>query len=136
MRPMLKLLMKSYLSVSVFALAFALLAGHVLADPNWRANGNSQAAASARDGGECVRENDWMRRNHMALLTHDRDLTVIDGIRDIDGSLSGCVECHANLDKQGHPVPVTDPGEFCAACHAFTGVSLNCFQCHASTPTE
>ena len=70
----------------LLALALFAVAGNVTADPNWRQNGNSEAADSARSGGECVRETDWMRRNHMALVQHDRDMTVIHGIRTVDGS--------------------------------------------------
>jgi hypothetical protein len=126
------------LRIGAFLLAAALfaVAGSLQADPNWRQNGNSNAAQSARSGGECVRETDWMRRNHMALMKHDRDATVIHGVRTIDGSLAECIACHANRDEQGHYVPVTASGEFCAGCHEFTGVALNCFQCHATVPSS
>ncbi len=120
----------------LLALALFALAGGVTADPNWRQNGSSEAADSARSGGECVRETDWMRRNHMALLRHDRDMTVIHGIRTIDGSLAECVACHANKEEKGGFVPVNSSHEFCAGCHAYTGVSLDCFQCHSTVPAE
>ena len=116
--------------------ALAALGGGVQADPNWRENGNSEAAQMALDGGQCVRDTGWMRRNHMALLKHDRDETVVHGVRTIDGSLSGCVACHANKDTQGGFVPVNNDDEFCAGCHQFAGVMLDCFQCHATVPTE
>ena len=114
----------------------ATVAGGVQADPNWRENGNSEAAQSARSGGQCVRDTDWMRRNHMALVKHDRDEVVIHGVRTVDGSLAGCVACHANRDTHGAFVPVTAADEFCAGCHEFTGVSLDCFQCHSTVPTD
>lgn len=120
----------------LLALVLFALAGSVMADPNWRQNGNSEAADSARSGGQCVRETDWMRRNHMALVEHDRDMTVIHGIRTIDGSLAECVACHANKDEKGSFVPVNSGHEFCAGCHGFAGVSLDCFQCHSTVPTE
>lgn len=90
----------------------------------------------ARSGGQCVRPTDEIRRSHMALLKHDRDLTVVDGIRTIDGSLSGCIACHANKDSHGAFIAVNAEDEFCAGCHEYTGVALNCFQCHATVPTE
>ncbi len=88
----------------------------------------------ANAGDACVRETEWMRRNHMELLQHDRDRTLRMGIRPVDGSLKGCVDCHANKDDQGHFIPVDAEGEFCAGCHAYTAVSLDCFECHATRP--
>ncbi|MEN8174474.1 MAG: sulfur reduction protein DsrJ [Pseudomonadota bacterium] len=113
-----------------------MVTGTVQADPEWRQNGTSEAAAMAREGGQCVRETNWMRRYHMELLDHDRDLTVIQGVRDVDGSISGCVSCHANKDTRGHAVAVNGDDQFCAGCHDFAGVTLDCFQCHATVPTE
>ena len=116
--------------------ALMALATTASADPNWRQNGNSQAAESAREGGQCVRDTQWMRRNHMDLIKHDRNITVHEGIRTLDGSLAGCVSCHANKDDQGKHVSVDSGDEFCAGCHHFTGVSFDCFTCHATVPTE
>jgi predicted CXXCH cytochrome family protein len=117
-------------------LVLAVFAAGAQADPNWRENGNSEAAQMARSGGQCVRETGWMRRHHMALLKHDRDLTVVQGVREIDGSLAECVSCHVNTGTQGGFVPVNTGDEFCAGCHQFAGVMLDCFQCHATVPTE
>jgi hypothetical protein len=122
----------SWLAVAV-AVALAFVAGAASADPNWRENGTSKAAL---EGGQCVRETGWMRRNHMALIKHDRDLTVVDGIRTIDGSLAECVACHANRDESGAFVPVTSEDQFCAACHEFTGTTMDCFMCHATVPAH
>jgi hypothetical protein len=113
--------------------ALFALAGAALADPNWRENGNSRAAV---EGGQCVRPTDWMRRNHMDLIKHDRTVTVHQGVRTVDGSLAACVECHANKDPQGQPVPIDAPGEFCAGCHEFTGTTMDCFSCHATVPAH
>ena len=123
--------------IAALLLAGALVAlgAGVQADPKWRENGNSEAARAAQAGGaQCVRETGWMRRNHMALIKHDRDETVIHGVRSIDGSLAECVACHANRDGQGGFVPVTADDQFCAGCHEFTGVTLDCFQCHSTVP--
>jgi hypothetical protein len=70
----------------------------------------------------------------MALIKHDRDDVVVHGVRTVDGSLAGCVACHANRDPQGGFVPVTADDQFCAGCHEFTGVTLDCFQCHSTVP--
>lgn len=120
----------------LLAAGLLALAATVSADPNWRQNGNSQAAQSAREGGQCVRETDWMRRNHMDLIKQDRHVTVHQGVRTLDGSISECVACHANKDAQGNYISVNGPDQFCAGCHEFTGVSFDCFSCHATVPTQ
>jgi len=85
-------------------------------------------------GDQCVRETEWMRRNHMALLKHDRDRTVRLGVRPVDGSIIGCVDCHANQNDHGEFIPVNAEGEFCAGCHSAVAVKLDCFECHATRP--
>jgi len=85
-------------------------------------------------GEQCVAETDFMRRNHMDLLKHDRDLTMYQGLRDIDFSLNGCIECHTVNDSKGQALSVTDERHFCRSCHDFAAVKVDCFQCHASRP--
>ncbi len=78
--------------------------------------------------------NAYWRENHPDLLRHDRDLTVLEGIRDIDASLKGCVACHAVEGPDAAPVNA-DSGEFfCRVCHDYTAVKIDCFQCHAVAP--
>lgn len=84
----------------------------------------------------CVAPTPFMRRQHFELVKHQRDITVHQGIRDTDHSLAGCVDCHAATDAHGNYVPVTDEKQFCAGCHEYTGVELDCFSCHATTPTK
>lgn len=115
------------------AVVLAATVGAAQADPNWRENGTSKAAV---EGGQCVRETSWMRRNHMALIKHDRELTVVEGVRTIDGSLAGCVACHANRDASGGFIPVEAEDQFCAGCHEYTATTLDCFQCHATVPVK
>ena len=85
-------------------------------------------------GDQCVAETDFMRRNHMDLLKHDRDLTMYKGLRDIDFSLKGCIECHSVEDDKGTALTVKDERHFCRSCHDFAAVTIDCFQCHASRP--
>ena len=84
--------------------------------------------------GRCVRDTAFMRRNHMKLLLHKRDLTMRQGIRGKDSSLKACINCHVTKDDAGKPVKVTNPKHFCAACHEYAAVKLDCFECHRSTP--
>jgi len=84
--------------------------------------------------GKCVRDTAFMRRNHMELLLHKRNRTMHQGIRTKDSSLQNCINCHVTNDAAGKPIKVTNPKHFCAACHAFAAVKLDCFECHRSTP--
>jgi len=78
-------------------------------------------------GEACVAPTPLMRRDHMKLLLHQRDLTMHQGIRDPRYSLKNCVDCHASratgsvLGKDG----------FCSSCHAYAAVSIDCFECHS-----
>ena len=85
-------------------------------------------------GATCVEPLDVMRRNHMDFLNHERDLTVRGGIRGRKHSLVGCIACHAQRDGHGDFIRIDAPGQFCHACHEFTGVKMDCFECHAAVP--
>ncbi len=85
-------------------------------------------------GESCVAETDFMRRNHMTLLAHQRDETMRRGIRMTRISLKKCVACHAVPGPHGTPVGADDPRFFCTACHQYTAVRIDCFECHASRP--
>jgi predicted CXXCH cytochrome family protein len=80
-------------------------------------------------GGQCVKDTQWMRKNHMHLLKHQREESVRKGKRDEQVSLKNCVECHAS--KTDNSV-VAREDSFCVACHRYEAVSIDCFECHAS----
>lgn len=86
--------------------------------------------------GKCVRDTKFMRRNHMDLLTHKRDLTMYKGLRTKAAGLQNCINCHVTKDDKGSPIKVSNPKHFCAACHEFVAVKLDCFECHRSTPEK
>ena len=77
-------------------------------------------------GEACVAPVEEMRRNHMAMLLDQRDRTLREGIRSTRFSLKNCVECHASR-KTGSVLG--DEG-FCASCHAYASVKIDCFECH------
>jgi hypothetical protein len=77
--------------------------------------------------GKCVEPTDFMRRNHMKLLLHQRDITVHEGIVSQRYSLAGCIDCHAS-SKTGS---VLGEKGFCESCHAYAGVRPDCFECHS-----
>jgi hypothetical protein len=85
-------------------------------------------------GDSCVEDTDFMRRNHMTMLRHQRDETMQQGIRGNQYSLRDCVACHAVMGPDAMPVTVASPQHFCRSCHDYAAVNIDCFQCHASRP--
>jgi hypothetical protein len=106
-------------------LALALVAGSSLAGDR-----TPKPAIVVERPGQCVEATEVMRRDHMKFLLHQRDRTMHEGIRTPKHSLAGCVECHAST-KTGS---VLGEGGFCQGCHSYAGVTLDCFECHASKP--
>jgi len=95
-----------------------------------------EGSAKAAKLSQCVEPTDFMRRNHMELIKHQRDETVHEGIRATSHSLAGCIDCHVQYDAQLQAVGVNASGQFCAGCHQYAAVSLDCFQCHATVPQD
>ncbi len=95
--------------------------------------GANQAAPSTAKAGQCVEDTQFMRRNHMDLLKHHRNETMRKGIRTTRHSLKQCVECHAS-SKTGSVAASKD--DFCASCHAYAAVKLDCWDCHATKPMK
>lgn len=85
-------------------------------------------------GEQCVADTDWMRRNHMIALNHQRDDTVHEGIRTKRFSLKGCIDCHAVKGADAKPVTIASSQHFCRTCHDYAAVRVDCFDCHASRP--
>lgn len=83
------------------------------------ADGDSRLVLQKPLGDACVRPADWMRRNHMDFLKHQRDLTVREGVRVREESLLNCKSCHTSREQ------------FCDQCHTYVGVAPNCFTCHS-----
>ena len=80
-------------------------------------------------GGQCVEDPQWMRKNHMHVLIHQRDETVRKGIRDGKYSLKNCIECHASLRDDS---VIGRDDSFCQGCHRYAAVKIDCFECHSS----
>ena len=132
-------------SVAVFAMvavvlgsSLAYLAGADEMDaaaPQQRVAGRVPVPAISRGQGDnCVEDTDFMRRNHMNMLKHQRDETMLLGIRAEQYSLKECVACHAVAGPDEMPVTVTSEKHFCRSCHDYAAVKIDCFQCHASRP--
>lgn len=86
--------------------------------------------AKAFKGDKCVEPVDVMRREHMVYLKHQRDETLREGIRGQKYSLNECIACHATADPKigGGKIRTLKP--FCAECHEYAAVSIDCFACH------
>ena len=84
-------------------------------------------------GDRCVEDTEFMRRNHMKVLMHQRDDTVHQGIRTKKHSLQGCIECHASSATGSVAAAKTD---FCQSCHEYAAVKLDCWECHSTKPTK
>ena len=85
-------------------------------------------------GDQCVKDVDFMRRNHMDLLQHQRDETMLKGVRSKQFSLKECINCHVVNGPDAMPVTASSAQHFCRSCHDYASVSIDCFQCHASRP--
>jgi hypothetical protein len=87
--------------------------------------------ATPKQAENCVAPTEIMRREHMKFLYKQRDRTVIDGERNGKYSLTGCMDCHNPVSATGDAPHYGDPDHFCSACHAYTSVKIDCFECHA-----
>jgi hypothetical protein len=92
--------------------------------------------ATPANAQQCVEPTEVMRRDHMKFLLHQRDETVLNGIRTKKYSLTGCINCHAQAGKDGKIVRAQDPDYFCTECHAYTAVQIDCFECHSDRAVE
>jgi predicted CXXCH cytochrome family protein len=82
----------------------------------------------------CVAPTPFMRRNHMELILHQRDITVHTGVRSTKYSIEDCVACHVSYTAENKSIPINGEGQFCDTCHEYAAVHLDCFECHATVP--
>ncbi len=117
------------IGIAVFVILFSY--------PFWGSFGKSTAAPEislntpeiqALAEAQCVEDAEFMRANHMQLLSDWKVSVVREGNRVYVSEASGeeynmslqntCLECHSNKDQ------------FCDACHDFVDVTPNCWTCH------
>ena len=84
----------------------------------------------------CVEPVEVMRKQHFEFILDHRDRTVIEGIRTTQYSLIACVDCHITANAQGEYARYSEETHFCASCHQFAAVTIDCFQCHADRPEQ
>ena len=85
---------------------------------------------------QCVEPTEVMQKEHFGFLYHQRDKTVIKGIRTKNHSLANCIDCHVSYDDNGTALPINSEGQFCQTCHVQTAVNIDCFTCHATVPRD
>ncbi|MGM0594433.1 MAG: hypothetical protein ACQETD_07855 [Pseudomonadota bacterium] len=113
------------------ALLVLTLSAPVLAGDNDGVGPNIPAPVK---GNQCVEDTDEMRRNHMKYLLQHRDDTLRKGIRTKQYSLNECLECHVPPAEESNQASRSEGEHFCQSCHMYTGVKVDCFQCHATRP--
>lgn len=84
----------------------------------------------------CIEPVDVMRKKHFEFILDHRDETVVRGIRTEQYSLTGCIDCHITPNAEGKFARYSEETHFCASCHQFAAVNIDCFQCHADRPEE
>lgn len=85
-------------------------------------------------GEQCVEPPEVMRRHHMDFILHQRDETMHKGIRTKRYSLKECIDCHVTPGPDGEYPRVSSKQHFCAACHQYAAVRIDCFECHNDRP--
>lgn len=85
-------------------------------------------------GEQCVEDTAVMRKDHMKFLKGHRDEALREGIRTKQYSLKECIECHVPPKAEAQAAGRSEGDHFCKNCHMYTGVKLDCFECHATRP--
>ena len=93
-----------------------------------------KAKMKASDKTECVEPVGDMRKNHMEFLKHKRDLTMREGVRTKQHSLTECIDCHVTPNDKGEFARIGDDKHFCSSCHNYAAVKVDCFDCHSDLP--
>jgi hypothetical protein len=121
-----------------FRLVVVTVTGLVFIGQSWAASGDvpypNIPQVPESKAKHCVEPTEVMRRHHMDFILHQRDETMHLGIRTKKYSLSECISCHVNPDANGEYPRISSNQHFCAACHTYTSVTIDCFQCHADVP--
>ncbi len=120
----LKVIIGVLILIGLFSIPFWYNAGQQVESPEISLDTPEIQALEVK---ECIEDTEYMRANHMKLLSDWRTSVVRDGDRIYvasDGQeyqkciQTTCLHCHSNRE------------EFCNACHSFAGIEPNCWDCH------
>ena len=79
------------------------------------------------DDASCIYDTDYMRANHMKVLSEwkvevvrngNRMIVTEDGREYLASLENTCFECHSNYE------------DFCLKCHEYSNVDPSCWECH------
>ena len=116
-----------------------IIFGIIVAFPLWYNKGKNAPAPEliltqkAKAAKNCVKDTDYMKKEHMQLLDIWRTKVVRNGMRIYENengkkyvmSLTNtCLDCHSNKT------------EFCDRCHNYASVTPYCWDCHIDNPKE
>ncbi len=121
---------------SMFKLLPLLLGLVFIAGPSYAGDRVKLPELAPAKGDKCVEPTDVMRRDHMEFILHQRDETVYGGIRTSKHSFAECINCHVTPRADGSYPRVSEKDHFCASCHSYASVKVDCFSCHADRPEK
>jgi hypothetical protein len=131
-RVMISIKLKQIIGVIVTASLVMMLSLSVSADGQ---DGDGGSNVPPPKGDQCVEDPEWMRTHHFETILDHRDKTVLKGIRTTKHSLKNCISCHITPNEQGEYARYSNSEEhFCASCHSYAAVNIDCFSCHADRP--
>ncbi len=110
--------------------AIGVVGAYAASDGGKKVSTLGPTIVKAYKGQQCIEPVGAMRRLHGQYLYHQRDETLRQGIRGKKYSLRGCIECHAVPDPKYKDKEVRSVEPFCASCHKFTAITIDCFTCH------
>ncbi len=121
----------AFIAVFLLLVSFPFLAafGNAGSDPVYDLSVQTSDATKVK----CVESTDYMKSSHMKLLQQWRDDVVRNGQNDfissngqaIPMSLDDtCLNCH------------TDKEAFCDSCHSYSGVTMDCWDCHGTNSPD
>jgi [DsrC]-trisulfide reductase subunit J len=119
--------------ITIAGLAMLAFSAFAFASPEGKPSFAPEVPHPANGSTECVQPEDEMKKNHMNYILHQRDETMYKGIRTKQYSLKECINCHVPKNSEAR---FGDDKHFCSSCHNFTGVSIDCFQCHMDRPMD
>ena len=85
------------------------------------------------DDASCIYDTDYMRANHMKVLSEwkvevvrngNRMIVTEDGREYLASLENTCFECHSNYE------------DFCLKCHEYSNVDPSCWECHLEPVTD
>ena len=97
-------------------------------------NYSSKAKTMLENGVSYHKDVSVVRKMHPEFMNHKRDKTLLQGIRNDEASLKGCVNCHGGFnDDNNQAIRIDEDGQFCSTCHKKVATTVDCFGCHKAT---